>query len=92
MPPLTDDEAALLYHVMRWGSTGYPIARLGRKWSIQSFRSWKGFPVLYKTKREAIAQFEAWHALACDRLRAMREANPEHRFTITAVGIRKDAA
>jgi len=90
MQPLTDDEAALLYHVTRWGSDGYPVRKLGRGWIVDQWRSVKGPPVVYKTKRAAVAQFDAWLESALARLREMRAANPEHRFTITAVGIRKD--
>lgn len=88
MQPLTDDEAALLYHVMRFGSDGYPVRKLGRGWIVDQWRSVKGPPITYKTKRAAVAQFEAWHALALERLREMRATNPEHTFMITAVGIR----
>jgi hypothetical protein len=76
MTPLTNDEAGLIIHIERWGSDGYPISRLGRKWQIGSFRSWKGFPILFKTKTAAVKQFEAWHDLALERWRAMKLANP----------------
>lgn len=87
MVPLTD-EAALLYHVQRWGSAGYPVRKLGRGWIVDTWRSVKGPPVVYKTKRAAVAQFEAWIESALMRLRAMHAANPDHKFVITAVGIR----
>lgn len=63
---LSDDENALLVHVTRWGSDGYPVKKLGRGWSW-SYRGIKGPPVVYKTKREAIASFERYHSLLLDR-------------------------
>lgn len=81
MQPLTDDEAALLYHVQCWGSDGYPVRKLGRGWIVDQWRS-------VKTKRAAVAQFDAWIESALARLREMRARNPDHKFIITAVGIR----
>jgi hypothetical protein len=88
MNPLTDDEAALVYAVQRCGSAAYPIAKVGKKnhWAIGPFRSWQGFPILYKTKRAATEQFERWHSLALERFAAMRQENPN--VILTAVGIR----
>ncbi len=81
MEPLTNDEAGLIQHVERWGSDGYPIFRLGRKWQIGTFRTWNGFPVPFKTKKSAVAQFEAWLDLAYERWRAMKLANPKLMIT-----------
>jgi hypothetical protein len=63
---LTDDENALLVHISRFGSDGYPIQKLGRGWAW-SYRGIKGPPVIFKTKREAIASFEAYEAILCDK-------------------------
>src|SRR5678815_4152015 len=68
MQPLTDDEAALLYHVGRWGSDGYPIERIGRSWHWRQWLSVRGAPVVYRTKRAAVAAFEGWCDLARARL------------------------
>lgn len=86
MNPLTNDEAALLYHTGMWGSAGYPISKMGGKWFITSFRSWTGFPTAFKTKKAATAQFEAWCDLARDRYAEMRRQNPD--VILTAVGLR----
>lgn len=57
--PLHDDERALLNHVMRWGSDGYPVARVAsRHWSW-SFRTLSA-PRCYPTKREATTSFETY--------------------------------
>jgi len=72
MTPLSEDEYALLNHVMRWGSGGYPIDRIGRRWAWSDWRGVRGSPILYKTKREAVAAFEDWHALALERNRENR--------------------
>lgn len=58
---VTDNEQQELNHWMRWGSDGYPVSKLGRKWSIPHF------PVLYDTKREAVAQWERYIDALIDR-------------------------
>ena len=63
---LSEDENGLLVHVSMWGSTGYPVNKIGRKWSW-SFRGIKGPPVVFKTKREAVASFEAYYSILLDR-------------------------
>ncbi len=63
---LTADENGLLTHIGMWGSTGYPLQKLRRGW-IWSFRGIKGPPVIFKTKREATASFEAYHQILIDR-------------------------
>lgn len=89
MEPLTDDEAALLTHITRWGSDGYPIEKLGRKWVWRQWRGVKGSPVLYKTKKEAVAVFELWQELVLERWRQfrIRMANPNAIMTATGVSI-----
>jgi len=86
MVPLSDDEGALVYHVGRFGSSGYPVAKLGSRWVVTDWRSVKGPPTAYRTRREAVAQFEAWHALALERWRAMKAQHPD--AMLTGVGIR----
>lgn len=86
MTPLTDDEAALLYTVNMNGSAAYPVAKIRGRWFIGPWRSWKGFPTCYKTKREAVAQFERWASLARERFANMRQTNAN--VILTAVGIR----
>lgn len=61
---LTDDERSLLTHVTMWGSDGYPVCKVGRGWTW-GYRGIKG-PVVFKTKREAVASFEAFEAVLID--------------------------
>lgn len=63
---LTEVERALLSHLARWGSTGLPISKLGKRWFWQ-FRSLQA-PVLYRTKREAVAAFERYHSYLVELL------------------------
>lgn len=63
---LTEGENELLAHTIRWGSDGYPISKVGRRWHWREAFGVKGAPVSYKTKREAFAAFEAWIAMMCD--------------------------
>lgn len=59
MRGITEDERALLLHVSRWGSDGYPVNRLrAGRWTWGPFRSVNGPPVVFRTKREAVASFE----------------------------------
>jgi hypothetical protein len=53
---LTEREHQTLTHWSRWGSTGYPVHKLGRGWTIDSPVA-QGFGV-FKTKREAVARWE----------------------------------
>lgn len=49
---LTEKEIEILRHWSMWGSTGYPISKVGRSWHVE------GYPTTYRTKREAVAQWE----------------------------------
>ncbi len=87
LQPLSDDEAALLYHVQRFGSDGYPVERLGRRgWIVRDWRTVKGPSIVYRTKRAATLQFEAWTSLALERLKDMQRVKPGS--ILTAVGVR----
>jgi hypothetical protein len=80
LKPLTDDEAALLYHVTTYGAPGYPVEKIGRRWQWRSWRGVLGSPIVYRTKREAIAAFECWIALSLAKFRDMRAADPSIGF------------
>lgn len=62
---LSEDEDSLLTHVTMWGSDGYPIRKLGHRWTW-NYRS-LSTPMIYKTKREAVASFEAYEMILIDR-------------------------
>ena len=62
--PLNEDERGLLTHLSMWGSDGYPVRKLGRKWTW-GFRSLDA-PVCYATKREAWTAFEAFYDVLVD--------------------------
>jgi len=92
---VSEDERALLTHVSRFGSDGYPISKLGRGWSW-GYRGIKGPPKVFKTKREAVASFEAFMDILrtasgelayerawADRDRAEgRQPNPKERYCL----------
>lgn len=61
---MTDDEIALLKHVSMFGSDGYPVRKVGRRWSW-SFRS-VSHPSVFPTKREATESFEAFVDILMD--------------------------
>ena len=62
---LSDDERSLLNHIMMFGSDGYPVKKIGRGWSW-SYRGLAGPPMIFKTKREAVASFEAYENILID--------------------------
>jgi hypothetical protein len=66
MRGLTEDERALLNHISRWGSDGYPVRKSGSRWTWGPFLSVNGPPVLFRTKREAVASFEAFEEILLD--------------------------
>lgn len=51
---LTPDERHDLMLDARWGSDGYPVAKLGRLWQITRGND----PRVFKTKREAVIAWE----------------------------------
>ncbi len=65
---ISEDERALLKHLHHWGSDGYPIHKLGRGWTWGPWRSIKGPPVIFKTKKEAVASFEAYENILIDAI------------------------
>ena len=74
MSVLNEDEQALLTHWCRFGSDGYPVSKVGsRHWTWGPWRSIKGPPVVFKTKRLAVASFEAY----IDSLGAGATAKPK---------------
>jgi len=57
--PITPDERDLVRHVIRWGSDGYPVKKSGKKWWYE-YRDVIKSGELFKTRREAVAAFEAY--------------------------------
>jgi len=71
---MTEDERALVTHVTRWGSDGYPVHKVGSRHWTWDFRSIAGPPVLFKTKREAVASFERFMEVLHEALREEAQA------------------
>jgi len=64
---LTTNEKSFLNHMTMFGSDGYPVSKLNTgKWIIRECFGVKGTPVVYRTKKAAFAQVEAY----LDTLRA----------------------
>jgi hypothetical protein len=61
---LTADEQQALRHTSMWGSDGYPIRKLGRKWTIEHVAARTAG--LYATKRDAV---NAWEILIAKWIR-----------------------
>jgi len=65
--PLTKAENDFLRHMMMWGSSGYPVQKVGRGWHWVEFWGVKGTPTVYKTKREAVAAVERYISILIDQ-------------------------
>lgn len=66
MRGLTEDENTLLNRLSMWGSDAYPLAKVKTGWVWGPVGSIKGPPVVFKTRREAVASFEAFHQVLLD--------------------------
>lgn len=66
MRGITEDEKALLVHISRWGSDGYPVRKVGKVWSWGDWRLIKGSPVVFRTKRDAVKSFETYLGILAD--------------------------
>ena len=65
---ITDNERQMLNHLSRWGSDACPIRKVsGGRWILDEMYGVKLAPVVYKTKLEAVAAFEAYYQLLMDR-------------------------
>ncbi len=63
---LTNDERDLMTHISRFGSSGYPLVKMGKSWSWNyrdSISSAEKFP----TKKAAVSSFEAYHQSLIDQ-------------------------
>ena len=67
---ISDNERALMTHISRFGSDGYPVRKLGRSrcWVWGPAFGVKGPPTTFKTKREAVASFEAFIDILTDAI------------------------
>lgn len=74
MRTVTEDERSLVNHVCRWGSDGYPVRKLGRGWIWGDWKSIKGPPTIFKTRREATASFERFLDVLVDAIREAKVA------------------
>jgi hypothetical protein len=67
MRGLSEGEVSILTHISRWGSDGYPVHKLrSGKWILTDMFGVKMAPVVFKTKREAVASFEAFMGVLRD--------------------------
>lgn len=69
---LSADEQTLMVDLRHWGADAYPIDKVGSRWTW-SFRSICS-PQVFRTKREAVASFEAYREVLREALREMRQA------------------
>lgn len=75
---LTEDQDWILGHWSMFGSDGYPVRKIGRKWQVVGQRGHGAFPTVFNTKREAVAAWEGYIGILCDYL-AGRIENPALR-------------
>ena len=71
-PRMTEAQENFMRHIGRWGSSAYPVQKIGRNWQWIEFCSIPGAPTVYKTKHECVAAIENYvdflHDLAAGRL------------------------
>ena len=60
---LTTEELRELMHWSMHGSDGYPVTKIGKKWIIPHF------DMPFKTKREAVAEWENYIDILIDKKR-----------------------
>jgi len=60
-PHLTEEEESELMSWRLYGSDGYPVQQLGRRWVVPHV------PAVFATRRAAVAQWEAYIYALCDR-------------------------
>lgn len=60
-------ELQYLNHIGRWGSAGYPVRKLGRRWVHERMFGAGGCPTVFKTKREAVAHVELYLSVLRDK-------------------------
>lgn len=56
---LAEAQYYALLHFFRWGADGYPLRKLGRNWFVDGHCGYGVCPSPFKTKREAVAAWEA---------------------------------
>ena len=66
MRGITEAERALMTHITRWGSDGYPVYKCGSKHWAWGRTGVNGPPVVFPTKRAAIASFERFYDVLLD--------------------------
>lgn len=76
---LSEDEWALLKHTAMFGSDGYPIRKRGRGWHWEDWRSVRGPPTVYKTKRAAVEAFSRFLDVLIDASGAEAKRRYEQR-------------
>jgi hypothetical protein len=73
---LSTNQKFCLTHISMFGSAAYPIRKAAGKWFVDGIRGCGACPTAFKTKKEAVAQFEKYHDLLLD-YNAGRVSNPE---------------
>ena len=64
----TPHEDAWMAHMIRWGSDGYPVRKLSTgKWIWEDMYGCKGSPVVYPTKKAAVAAIQAYEQILIDK-------------------------
>lgn len=74
---LTEGENQFLQHMQRWGSRGYPVRKLGRKWQFERAFGVGGTPILYPTKTLAVKAVEAYVDILLDKVAGRLDPSPD---------------
>ena len=64
---LTENESFTITHWSRFGSDGYPIHKRGSRWWVDGIQGCGACPAGFRTKREAVAQWERYIDVLIDK-------------------------
>jgi hypothetical protein len=67
MTEMTENESFTITHWSRFGSDGYPIIKRGSRWWVDGIRGCGACPAGFRTKREAVAQWERYINILIDK-------------------------
>jgi len=67
MKLMAENEAFVLNQWSMFGSDGYPIIERGGRWWVDGIRGCGACPAGFRTKREAVAQWERYIDILIDR-------------------------
>ena len=82
---LSEGENRFMQHMSMFGSPGYPVGKLGRKWQFARAFGVGGTPVLYPAKAKAVAAVDAYLDILRDRIAGRLDPSPGSPAYVEAI-------